>query len=248
VYGGAGTDNLYFVKTTHMVQLNGDEGTDFISGGSAGDIIDGGSEADYIWGFGGGDTIGGGSGDDDIYAGYGIDIVAGNDGNDLIFGDAGNDTIRGDGVGATGNDTIYGGDGNDVIDGGKGQDTLSGNAGHDDFIFFSLDSDPKKPDHITDFAATARWIGTYDRIDTQGPAGTATNYFELSIGYNDGFTEAKAFAQAYIGGATRYVFVTDDVNGYFFSDVNGNGTMDNAIVLEGLGGLSDFSYKNVVDL
>jgi hypothetical protein len=38
------------------------------------------------------------------------------------------------------------------------------------------------------------------------------------------------------------------VNGYFFSDVNGNGTMDNAIVLEGLTSLSDFGYTNVVGL
>ena len=42
--------------------------------------------------------------------------------------------------------------------------------------------------------------------------------------------------------------MTDSVNGYFFSDVNGNGTMDNAIVLDGLSSLLDFSYKNVVDL
>ena len=150
---------------------------------------------------------------------------------------------------APGNDTIYGGDGHDTIDGGKGQDTLSGNAGADDFVFYSLESNPSNPDHITDFvAALDRYVGAYDRIDTQGPAGTASNYFELSIGVNDGFADAKNFAQTYIGGATRYVFVTDHVNGYFFSDVNGNGTIDNAIVLEGLGSLSDFSHKNVVDL
>ena len=249
VWGGPGTDNLYFVKTTHNTFLNGEEGTDFISGGSAIDIIDGGSEGDYIWGFGGGDYIGGGTGSDDIYAGFGNDTVAENDGGDLIFGDAGNDYLVGDdSFGGTGNDTIYGGDGHDTIDGGKGKDTLPATAGTTTSCSIRWTA-AGNPDHITDFTATVdRWIGAYDRIDTQGPAGTASNYFELSIGYNDGFNEAKDFAQGYIGGNTRYVFVTDYVNGYFFSDVNGNGTMDNAIVLDGLGSLSDFGHKNVVDL
>ena len=86
VYGGPGTDTLYFVNTTHMVYLNGGEDTDFISGGSAGDIIYGGSETDWIHGHGGADTIAGETGNDTIYGGSGNDTVAGNDGNDYIYG------------------------------------------------------------------------------------------------------------------------------------------------------------------
>jgi hypothetical protein len=53
-------------------------------------------------------------------------------------------------------------------------------------------------------------------------------------------------AEATIGGDIRYVFVTDGVGGYFFSDSFGNGTIDNGVVLEGVKSLSDFNYTNIL--
>ena len=138
----------------------------------------------------------------------GNDTVAGNDGNDYIYGGSDNDWLVGDDFfGGTGNDQIYGQDGNDVLIGGPGKDILSGGSGKDDFEFDALDFSLSNPDHIIDFTAfVQRVVGAWDRIDVGGPAGTVSNYFELSIGYDDGFEEAKDFAQAYIGDDTRYRF------------------------------------------
>jgi hypothetical protein len=120
-----------------------------------------------------------------------------------------------------------------------------------------LDSDPWwDPDHIVDFQGTIprSWGG--DMIDVGGPAGTTSNYFETMIAYNNGgFDLARNFANYYISTGATYVFITDSVNGYFFSNViaySGEfggyyNKANNGIVLEGLTDLSDFSHKNVVD-
>jgi Ca2+-binding RTX toxin-like protein len=243
-HGGSGSDILDFRKTTHHVSLHGDGGVDFIYGGSAGDDLDGGSEDDYIWGFGGGDTIWGGWGNDSVYAGDGEDFISGGKGGDHLFGDSGDDVLWGE----DGDDYLYGGYGNDTLSGGAGKDELWGGFGRDEFRINMQESDPLNPDHITDFQPNGYWPGTaYDTIrDVSGPGGTSANYFEASIGYNGGYEAAKGFAEAHIGGNTRYVFVTDGIDGYFFSDSFGNGTLDNGIVLEGLKSLSDFNYSNIL--
>jgi Ca2+-binding RTX toxin-like protein len=243
-HGGGGSDILDFRKTTHHVALHGDGGIDFIYGGSAGDYLDGGSQDDFIRGNGGGDTIQGGSGHDTVYAGDGDDFISGGKDSDHLFGDDGNDTIWGE----DGDDYLYGQNGNDILSGDAGQDELWGGAGRDEFQFNMQDSDPAKPDDITDFQPKGWWPGTaYDTIrDVSGPGGTASNYLGTSIGYGAGYDAAKNFAASNIGGAIRYVFVTDGVDGYFFSDSFGNGTIDNGIILDGLSSLSDFSYINIL--
>ena len=244
-HGGLGSDNLDFRNTTHHVALYGDENGDFLIGGSAWDYLDGGSGDDHIWGFGGDDKIWGGSENDWVYAGDGEDFLSGGKGVDHLFGDGENDVIWAE----DGDDYAYGGYGNDELQGGDGRDELWGGSGHDKFMFHMGDSDPSNPDHITDFQATAyRWVGAYDTIDMMdGPAGSVSNYVALSIGSTGGgYDAAKNSAEAIIGGATRYVFVTDGVDGYLFSDEFGNGSVDNGIVLEGLNSPSDFSFSNIL--
>jgi Ca2+-binding RTX toxin-like protein len=187
------------------------------------------------------------------------DNIWGEDGGDWLFGDGGNDFIWG-GVGV---DHLFGGYGNDQLWGGHsaggwGMDELSGGPGRDTFFFNSYDSDPwSDPDHILDFEATAaRSWGAYDTIDMGGPAGTASNYVETMIAYGGGYDLARNFANYYISTGATYVFITDSVNGYFFSNVihwedgSGSGSSDhanNGIVLDDLTKLSDFSHHNVVD-
>jgi Ca2+-binding RTX toxin-like protein len=236
-----------------MAYIKGTSGNDFdLTGTNASDVIDGFEGDDYIWGFGGVDYIAGGEGVDHVFAGDGDDVVDGEGGGDWLFGDGGNDIIWG-GVGV---DHLFGGYGDDSLyggysSGGWGMDYLTGGPGRDTFFFESYDSDPwSDPDHITDFQATAaRSWGPYDKIDMGGPAGTTSNYFETMIAYNGGFDLARNFANYYISEGATYVFITDSVNGYFFSNVTGySDHANNGVVLEGLTTLSDFSHQNIVDL
>jgi len=201
---------------------------------------------DIIWAFGGDDTIIGNGGGDTVYAGEGDDIVYADEGTDHLFGDQDNDALFGFG----GDDFLYGGYGTDELYGGTGQDELWGGPGRDRFAFQWWDSGPSSPDLIKDFEAhpNGRGITVGDTINVLGPAGTASNYDEFFINYAGGYDAAKGFAEAYIGGDIRYMFVTDQVDGYFFSDADGNGIMENGIVLEGLSNLFAFSHQNIVDI
>lgn len=257
-HGGIGNDTLDFRYTTHDgLKLYGDEGMDTIVGGRGMDFIQGGPGIDFLYGFGGDDFIEGDAPDwgsqetDYVYAGEGSDLVFGYGGDDELFGDGGDDDL----AGFEGNDRVCGGYGNDELWGDSwhggggvaGQDELWGGSGVDTFFFNKLDGNPANPDHIVDFEPTA-YLRPGDKIDVMGPAGTASNFFGLSINDAGGYDVAKGLAENYIGGDTRYVFVTDTVDGYFFSDVDGDGALDNGIVLEGLTSLTDFGYQNIVDL
>jgi Ca2+-binding RTX toxin-like protein len=250
VHGGPGDDWLLFEKTTHHVLLQGGEGVDTIKGGSDWDSLDGGSEGDFIWGFGGDDKIWGRSGDDHVWGGKGEDFISGGKNDDTLDGGENDDEIWG----GDGTDTILGGYGNDELLGEAGQDTMTGGPGSDTFQFHMQDSDPSNPDHITDFLASSGNVYfAGDKIDflVGEPGGTSSNYLEFSI-RDGGYNEAKNVAGNWfagdhlIGGGVRYLFITDGVDGYLFSDPFGNGTIQDGIILDGLNELSDFSHFNIL--
>jgi large repetitive protein len=113
--------------------LNGNEGEDFISGGSEADEIAGGTGTDRIQGdeerdfieLGlGGDVVSGGADDDRIEDSRGNEDSSDN----MIFGDDGNDFIR---AGFFGGDIIFGGRGNDQIRGQENAYMALGEGGDD---------------------------------------------------------------------------------------------------------------------
>jgi hypothetical protein len=205
-----------------------------------GELIEGTDGQDTILGLGGDDTIIAYGDIDTVYGGDGNDQIYGGDDLDHLFGEANNDYIFGEG----GPDQISGGDGTDFICGGEDADLLSGGDQADVFYFAALDSDPMDPDHIWDFRGfgpvAPRGLGAYDKIAVDGPGGTFSNYFELSIGYDQGYYAARSAAVDQMWGTTdplRYVFVTDGVDGYLFADTNNDGLIENGIVLVGLNSL-----------
>lgn len=254
VWGGAGNDTLQFGKTQNSVELYGEDGNDTCIGGFGSDTIDGGADNDTIYGNGGNDDISGGSGIDKISAGADNDTVHGGSDDDEIYGDTGDDWLYGD----DGDDYIHGsnnnnddGDdgygGDDVIIGGGGRDTLTGGDGWDAFVFGINESLVGNPDHITDFDSAHDFIDLF-------VAGTSSNYLEHELtgrgAYGAGYEAAYDWAKDQIGGGgvggdIRNIFVTDGVDGYVFEDSNGNGIIDLAVVLDGVGDLSGFNYGNI---
>ena len=77
-------------------------------------------------------------------------------------------------------------------------------------------------------------------------AGTSENYIEVQLGYNVGYLDAMNWAQTHMTGNDRYAFVTDGVNGYLFGDLNGTGTVETGIVLEGLTTLNAFDWWEII--
>jgi Ca2+-binding RTX toxin-like protein len=246
-YGDEGNDELDFSNNMDNVELHGGSGNDYVVGGSGNDKLYGGTGIDHLYGNNGNDTIyvggkpmaGNDGADYDpnyAFAGGGNDYVYGSWGDDWIFGAAGDDWL----YGKQGNDVIFGQGDDDVIFGGGGQDVLCGGSGWDSFVFDTYDSYGYS-DTITDFDCT------HDFIDLS-QSGTSSNYTELTVGYSAGYNEAKWAALDQLNGTIRNVFVTDGVNGYLFVDYNGNGLIENGIVLEDLNSLSDFSYGNISNI
>ena len=189
-----------------------------------------------------------------IYGGVGtVEILSG-----LVNGTAGNDNINAstatsgqDIDGKAGNDTIIGSAFDDVITGGLGGDKMNGGAGADTFVIGNLDSGLviASADEITGFVSGS------DKLSL-GFAGDATagsgNYVEAAAAVAD-FTAALAAANTALAGlntsnpaATElYAFGWDASNGYLFNDTDGNGTVDQVIVLVGVTG-SGFAAADIV--
>ena len=89
--------------------------------------IDGNGGSDTITGYRGNDTLIGSDADDSINGAGGDDSLDGGTGNDSLDGGTGNDTL----IGGQGRDTLMGGDGDDVMDALSGTDTSDGGKGFD---------------------------------------------------------------------------------------------------------------------
>ncbi|WP_254508744.1 autotransporter-associated beta strand repeat-containing protein [Anatilimnocola floriformis] len=150
-YAGDANDYVTHSNVTFPMEIHGENGDDYISGGMGNDFIVGGLGNDQINASGGdniviGDeeltgtlplaqdsAIGGNDilsalgGNDVFYGGGGNDQVSAGGGNDYVYGGEGDDTVDG----STGDDRLYGGGGNDILSGAVGNDLLSGGEGND---------------------------------------------------------------------------------------------------------------------
>ena len=148
---------------------------------------------------------------------FGNDTLAGAAGNDRLHGEFGSDTLRGGlgndrAYGGAGNDVVRGGRGSDVLDGGIGNDTLKGGNGADRFIFTSAAEagTGASRDRIVDFAAGI------DKLDLT--AFMAGGQFIGGAAYTPGNGPQVRFATA---------------TGILSGDVDGNGTVDFQLKLDG---------------
>nr|WP_139792618.1 hypothetical protein [Pseudophaeobacter leonis] len=201
--------------------LSGGGGDDTITGGLGDDAISGGAGNDVLaQGAGGSGSLDGGAGHDVLTGGDAApQNLSGGSGNDTIGGGLLDDFIQG----GAGSDVINGNGGADTIIGGSGRDILSGGSGADQFMFAPSDSGKGDfADAITDFNS----FGDADLIALE--MGTALDF----IG-----------AETFSGVGTGEVRVTEDgVDSTVLIDLDGDGTGDMAIIVEGYLGLveSDF--------
>ncbi len=177
----------------------------------------------------------------------GTDLIMTGSGNDTVFGGGGKDTI----VTYEGADRIDAGPGNDIIIAGPGADIITTGDGRDDIVVRLGDSGIKyyTVDTITDFDAR------FDRISTGYSANRLdpSDYREIDAAqlYRKAtglpmtdFTNALSAAKSY-SAENGYTFVTNQVDGFLFMDLDGNYGWDTAIILKGVQSLSGFGPENL---
>jgi fibronectin-binding autotransporter adhesin len=154
VFAGAGDDYITLSNVNFPGEIYGEDGDDYIAGGTHNDFLVGGlgndkinasSGDNIVWGdnapspsdptpqdsiIGGDDTLSALDGNDVFYGGGGNDHVSPGGGDDYIHGGEGDDLL----AGSTGNDRIYGGNGDDVISGDAGDDLIVGGGGSDHLL------------------------------------------------------------------------------------------------------------------
>ena len=251
--GGNGRDSLEGSTGNDILSGAGD--VDSLSGGAGADMLNGGTGADTMAGGAGNDTYIVDIASDILteLAGGGIDterasvtdtlannvenltltgagningtgnglanILMGNSGSNGLNGNAGADTLNG----GTGNDRLDGGDGNDRLAGGAGADRLTGGLNADTFLFQSLGDSTVAGtgrDTIVDFLHAQA-----DKIDLRmidASTQAAGNQAFTFIG-NAAFSHHAGELRFAVGATTTIVS----------GDVNGDGTADFAINLQG---------------
>jgi Ca2+-binding RTX toxin-like protein len=218
------------------------------TGNNLANVLTGNSAANTLLGLDGNDTINGNAGEDTIRGGNGNDTINGGADNDSLFGDAGIDTLLGAAGndlldGGAGNDTLNGQSGNDIIIGGLGRDSLNGGTEADIFRFAFGDTTANSAtiDIITDFTTGS------DKIDLDFVNGgiSAAAYSEGLIATNS-FTDALASAQAMLSGGKSVAFVAGSTDGWLFWDTNGDGVIDQSILLKGVGSLGGFDFTDIM--
>ncbi|MGP3969472.1 calcium-binding protein [Streptomyces sp. 6N223] len=108
-YGGEGHDGMSGFRDWY--EAYGEDGDDYIMGGTGNEYLFGGRGHDFIEAGAGADYVSGNAGDDVVFAGKGNDDVYGGDGGDVLFGNSGNDYLRG----GAGDDSVSGGPGTDDV-------------------------------------------------------------------------------------------------------------------------------------
>ncbi|TCU14776.1 polysaccharide lyase family 7 protein [Rhizobium sullae] len=228
VYGGAAIDDL-----------SGDAGADTIVAGEGDDILSGGGDNDRLYGGEGADRLYGQDGDDMLVGQGGADRLVGGVGNDTLYGYSDSDRLYGDAgsdklVGGDGDDTLYGGAGDDRLYADEGADNLYGGTGADTFVFTWLDPSTLTSigrDDIYQFSQAEGDIINLSVID----ANTAVNG-----GQAFDFIGTGAFSENV--GELRYVNTGSET--YIYGDINGDGTADFSIHVDGVVQLqsSDFIF------
>ncbi|MDE4172997.1 hypothetical protein PXK01_02465 [Phaeobacter sp. PT47_59] len=182
-------------------------------------------EYDYFSASNGRDVLNAGGGNDVIFGFEGNDRISGKGGNDMLHGQKGDDRL----IGGAGNDTLDGGEHDDVLLGGGGQDlfraengfgqdTWTGGRGADRFeIGFFREGDLGAT--VTDFN---RRQG--DQVDlSQDEIFFFQDFDEIVYIGSDAFTGTEG----------RYEIRMED--GLVEVDSNGDGEMDQSILLDGQG-------------
>ena len=221
--GEAGNDHLYGQSPN-----GGPDGADVISGGDGSDYLQGNAGNDSIDGGDGSDRINGGADNDSILGGLGNDTINGNLGMDIISGGDGNDYLRG----GQGDDLIFGGNGADVIAGDKGVDNLTGGAGNDIFRFDagSAAISGTATDRIIDYVHGTDHLG----LDF-------APVIVLDGGAQASFAGAQSSAQALFDGHAgnhEVSAVQVGTDTYLFWGDGGGDTINNAVLLQGVGSSS----------
>ena len=217
LFGRDGADRLF-----------GDNGNDILFGGAGGDLLNGGRGFDY-------------ASYKDSASGIVIDVIspennAGDAAGDVLrlienlVGSNLADTILGGNVqnellGRNGADVIDGRGGADMIDGGGGADVMTGGQGYDTFRYqLAGESTAAATDTITDFDRR------YDLIDLSRVDADAT-----ATG-NQAFAFVGQAAFSGEAGELRYAVANGDAR--VEADVDGDGTADLVIGLDGVTQLS----------
>lgn len=261
--GGAGTDTILGSDGANALDggagadvLRGNGGDDALTGGTGNDLLDGGAGNDTLAGGDDNDTLVGGLGNDALDGGAGTDTasyatctaavrvslalagpqITGAGGTDsltgieCLTGGSGGDQLTGnDGAntldGGAGADRLDGGAGADVLIGGLGRDVMIGGGGADTFMFAVLKdfggTSVSSADEIFDFSHDQQ-----DRIDL-----SAIDAIKATTAVNDAFTWMGASAFDKHAGQLRYV-VTSGI-GLLTGDIDGNGSADFAIRIDG---------------
>ncbi len=120
VNGQAGDDTITATGLSAgrlELDVNGDDGADFIIGSAGGDLLQGGADSDSVFGSTGNDTILGNSGNDTLAGEAGNDLLIWNngDGNDQLAGEDGDDTVQVTGSNIAGDDVQVTGSGTTTI-------------------------------------------------------------------------------------------------------------------------------------
>lgn len=208
--------------------LTGDEFANTIYGLDGNDTIFGLEDNDTLYGGDGDDTLDGGAGNDVLRGADGNDILRGLGGNDSMVGGLGNDSLYGGGgndrvLGGAGDDYLNGMLGNDTIIGGFGKDVMMGDLGNDVFVFeLATQSTATRRDTIMDFT-TGSDIVDLALIDANTIAGGDQAF---------AFIGNAAFSALGAASAGELRFTTDGTNGTLEGDVDGNGTIDFAVLFQ----------------
>lgn len=208
-----------------------------ITGNNANNKLYGGDGDDSISAEDGDDQLDGGEGNDTLVGGAGIDKLNGGNGLDTLDGGEGDDAL----IGGLSNDVLFGQAGNDTLNGGKGRDQMTGGAGADTFVFKFADTSKNNgfQDFIRDF------VSGVDTLSIDVLAAAPASYVETTVAssaYADGLAAADALA---LGGAT-VVFVAGSTDGWLYWDGNGDGVLDQAIILTGANTLDAFAATDII--
>ncbi|RKF12825.1 Ig-like domain-containing protein [Alginatibacterium sediminis] len=133
----------------------------------------------------------------------------GTEGSDVLTAESSENTLL---MGRGGDDVLVGGDGNDVLIGGLDSDILTGGSGDDLFAWVNGDADNNGIDTIKDFAVQGDGSGDFDQLDLSDLLVGATN------DNLDNYLTAT----------------TDGTNTTIEVSKNGDGTVDQTILLEGV--------------
>jgi Ca2+-binding RTX toxin-like protein len=224
----AGHDRFIGSAAAVNETVSGGAGADYLNGGAGNDWLDGGVGADIMIGGTGNDVFVFGSVADKAIesSGGGIDTIVSsismtlgaNIENLELAGSARNGNGNGLAniiVGNAAANKLKGAAGNDHLDGGKGNDLLTGGKGKDTFVFTLT----KGTDRITDFKHRTDKIDLSDLDANVRKAGNGKFKFIGEKDFSDRAGELRFEEQG------KKTIIT--------ADLNGNGTADLKIVLDG---------------